>query len=48
MVNLDVPTYQTLDSVLNHLVYTRDIYEHINSDHVSLKITFFIPDGIFA
>lgn len=44
----NIGTYKIFDSILNCYVCTRDIYEDINSDHVTLKITFFTLDEIFA
>lgn len=44
----NIGTYKIFDSILNCYVFTRDIYEDINSDHVTLKITFFTLDEIFA
>lgn len=44
----NIGTYKIFDSILNCYVYTRDIYEDINSDHVTLKITFFTLDEIFV
>lgn len=44
----NIGTYKIFDSILNCYVFTRDIYEDINSDHVILKITFFTLDEIFA
>lgn len=44
----NIGTYKIFDSILNCYVCTKDIYEDINSDHVTLKITFFTLDEIFA